>query len=213
MNKPLTRRRALAGGLALAAALYRIPGLYAEQLASTPALTEGPFYPDPLPLDRDNDLVIVSNALTPADGQVTHLSGRVLGPDGRAVRGAVVEIWQVDGHGCYLHSGDGSGKQRDPKFQGFGRFETAASGEYRFRTIKPVPYPGRPPHIHVKVKRGERELLTTQIFVKGHPLNRQDFVLADAGAREALLMADFAALPGSKAGELAARFDIRLPRA
>src|SRR5205823_7986622 len=125
------------------------------QLARTPPLTEGPFYPDRLPLDTDNDLIIVSNAITPAVGEITHLTGRVLGLDGVPVRGAVVEIWQVDSKGVYIHSADSGHRQRDTHFQGFGRCPTGAKGEYAFRTIKPVPYTGRTPHIHVKVKQGE----------------------------------------------------------
>jgi len=128
------------------------------------------------------------------------------------LRNMTVEIWQVDNHGAYLHSRTNNGSRRDQNFQGFGRFETSSSGEYRFRTIKPVPYPGRTPHIHVKVKRGDREALTTQCYIKGHPQNDRDGVLRGIGdprARESVIV-DFAPLPGSRAGELAARFDIVL---
>src|SRR5439155_9219024 len=116
------------------------------ELARTPRLTEGPFYPDRLPLDTDNDLVIVSNAVTPALGEVTHLTGRLLSQAGEPIRDAVVEIWQVDAKGVYLHTADSGRRQRDANFQGFGRFTTGSTGAYRFRTIKPVPYPGRTPH-------------------------------------------------------------------
>src|SRR5438445_9912814 len=102
----LTRRGLLRGGLALGAAAFFIPGVFAEELARTPRLTEGPFYPDRLPLDRDNDLVIVNNSITPAVGEITHLTGRVLGSSGDPLRDVVVEIWQVDGRGVYLHSAD-----------------------------------------------------------------------------------------------------------
>jgi protocatechuate 3,4-dioxygenase, beta subunit len=211
-QRVLTRRGLLRGGLTLGSLALSAPGVFAEQLAGTPRLTEGPFYPDRLPLDTDNDLIIVNSALTPAVGEITHLTGRVLGPSGSPVRGAVVEIWQVDSKGVYIHSADSGRRQRDTNFQGFGRFETGSTGEYRFRTIKPVPYTGRTPHIHVKVKQGDRELLTTQIFVNGHPQNRGDMVLGgvrDAVDREMVLV-DFKPVPGSKLGELAARFDIVL---
>jgi protocatechuate 3,4-dioxygenase beta subunit len=208
----LTRRGLLRGGLALGAlALFR-PGVFAEELARTPRLTEGPFYPDKLPLDTDNDLLIVNNSITPAVGEVTHLTGRVLSPSGAPVRDAVVEIWQVDNKGVYLHSADSGHRQRDANFQGFGRCTTGGKGEYYFRTIKPVPYPGRTPHIHVKVKRGSRELLTTQIFVYGHPQNGGDGVLhglRDPFDRE-LVLVDFKPIKESKIGELAAKFDIVL---
>jgi len=206
----LTRRGLLRGGIALGTLALTAPGLLAEQLARTPPLTEGPFYPDRLPLDQDNDLIVVSGHATPAAGEITQLSGRVLSMSGAPIRSAVVEIWQVDNQGVYLNTADSGHRQRDTNFQGFGRFETASTGEYRFRTIKPVPYTGRTPHIHVKVKKGGRELLTTQIFINGHPQNRTDMVLRgirDPLDRE-LVLVDFKPIPASKLGELAARFDI-----
>jgi protocatechuate 3,4-dioxygenase beta subunit len=189
------------------------PGDFAEQLTRTPRQTEGPFYPDKLPLDTDNDLLIVNDALTPAVGEVTHLGGRILDAGGNPVRNAVVEIWQVDNQGAYLHSrGEPRGVRRDAAFQGFGRFLTGSTGEYYFRTIKPVPYPGRTRHIHFKIKRRGKELLTTQCYVKGEPLNDRDGILRsirDPKARDSVLV-DFAPMKDSKAGELAARFDIVL---
>jgi len=159
MDRHTSRRHLLrVGGLALSA--WYVPGAFAQALIETPRQTEGPFYPDHLPLDRDNDLIVVGQSTTPAVGEVTHLSGRVLSRAGAPLRGVTVEIWQVDSRGVYLHSASGNTQAgRDPNFQGFGQFETGSSGEYRFRTIKPVAYPGRTPHIHVQVKRGGRELL------------------------------------------------------
>jgi len=208
----LTRRGWLRGGLTLGSVALFAPGAFAEQLARTPRLTEGPFYPNRLPLDTDNDLLIVNNAITPAVGEVTHLSGRVLSAAGEPLRGAVVEIWQVDNRGVYLHTADSGRRQRDTNFQGFGRCAVNRAGEYRFRTIKPVPYTGRTPHIHVKVKKGNRELLTTQIFVNGHPQNRRDMVfggIRDPLDRE-LVLVDFQPIKESKIGELSAHFDIVL---
>jgi len=211
------RRRFLRGIVLGSAAFFTTPGLFAEELARTPAMTEGPFYPDRLPLDTDNDLIILGNSLTPAIGEITHLTGRVLDSSGSPVRDAVVEIWQCDGRGVYLHSADSgpAAQRRDANFQGFGRFTTAANGEYRFRTIKPVQYPGRPaPHIHFKVKKGDRELLTTQLMIRGHEGNLRDGVFSaarDLIERE-LLMTDFKAIPDSKTGEFAARFDIIVGR-
>src|SRR4051794_18169320 len=210
----LTRRALLRGSLALGATAFLPAGVFAEELARTPRLTEGPFYPDKLPLDTDNDLVIVNNSATPALGEVTHLTGRVLSPAGEPVRDVVVEIWQVDNKGVYLHSADSGRRQRDANFQGFGRFTTAGTGEYRFRAIKPVTYPGRCPHIHVKVKKGDRELLTTQIFIAGHPQNARDGVFRGAGGliEKELVQTEFKPVPNSKIGELAAKFDIILGR-
>src|SRR3954468_22013266 len=102
----LSRRNLLRGGLALGVAALFTPGVFAEELARTPSLTEGPFYPDKLPLDQDNDLLIINNNITPAVGEITHLTGRVLGPTGTPVRGATVKIWQCDANQVYLHSAD-----------------------------------------------------------------------------------------------------------
>lgn len=184
---------------------------FAEALTRTPQQTEGPFYPDKLPLDTDNDLLIINKNITAALGTITHLSGRVLDARGEPVTGAVVEIWQVDNNGAYLHSQDGNAR-RDANFQGYGRFETGKSGDYRFRTVKPVPYPGRTPHIHLKVSKGERELLTTQVYVQGHPQNERDGVLRgirDAKQRASVIV-PFVPIANSKIGEVTAHFDIVL---
>ena len=219
MSQYLSRRsrRGFLGTMAAGAAFFTTKGLFAEELATTPSRTEGPFYPDRLPLDTDNDLILIKDHITPAVGEITHLTGRVLTASGSPVKDVTIEIWQCDANEVYLHTGDSESKkdQQDKNFQGFGRFTTASTGEYRFRTIKPVPYPGRPaPHIHFKVKRGDRELLTSQINIAGHPGNKVDgVVLGGIGMfdRE-LLMAEFKPIKGSKIGELAAHFDIILGR-
>jgi protocatechuate 3,4-dioxygenase beta subunit len=209
-----TSRRLFLSTLSLGAAAFTVPGLFADELerVRTPAQTEGPFYPNKLPLDTDNDLLIVNDSITPAIGDVTHLSGRILDAKGEPVRNALVEIWQVDAKAVYLHTADSGHKKRDENFQGFGRFLTGSSGEYYFRTIKPVPYPGRTPHIHFKVKKGGKELLTTQCYVKGEAGNERDGILRgirDAKARESVIV-DFAPMKGSRIGELTARFDVVL---
>ena len=205
------RRRRFLMQLGLGAAFFSVPGAFAAELLRTPAQTEGPFYPDHLPLDTDNDLLIVNNSITPAVGEVTYLSGRILDARGEPVRNAAVEIWQADALGVYINTRDTHAK-RDANFQGFGRFLTGSTGEYLFRTIKPVPYPGRTPHIHFKVKRGGKELLTTQCYIKGFPQNEKDFVwkaIPDAKGRDAVSV-DFTPMKGARAGELAAKFDIVL---
>ena len=208
----LLDRRGFLGGVALGAVLFTVRGAFADELVRTPRQTEGPFYPNKLPLDTDNDLLIVNDAVTPAVGAVTHLGGRVLDAKGEPVRNALVEIWQVDNHGSYIHSRSANRGKLDGNFQGYGRFLTGSTGEYYFRTIKPVPYPGRTPHIHFKIRRGEKELLTTQCYVKGEPGNERDGIyrgLRDPKARDAVTVA-FAPLEGSRLGELAARFDVVL---
>jgi len=206
------RRRFLVGALAGSAPLFTVPGAFAELLVRTPPQTEGPFYPDKLPLDRDNDLIVVGDSLTPAVGEITQLHGRVTDVKGAAVVGALVEIWQVDNNGAYLHSRDPRVGLRDGNFQGYGKFETGGDGGYRFRTIKPVPYPGRAPHIHMAVSvKGER-VLTTQCYVSGHEGNARDGILQRIGneAARASVLVDFAPVEGSEIGELSARFDVVL---
>jgi protocatechuate 3,4-dioxygenase beta subunit len=145
-------------------------------------------------------------------GEVTHLTGKILDASGNPIRNALVEIWQVDGHGVYIHTQDSRRPSRDTNFQGFGRFLTGSTGEYYFRTIKPVPYPGRTPHIHFKIRKAGKELLTTQCYVKGEPKNTQDFIymdISDPKARSSVTI-DFTPIKDSRIGELAAQFDIVL---
>ncbi len=206
-------RRRFVRQLGLGAALFIVPGLFAEELSrKTPRVEEGPFYPPKLPLDTDNDLIIVNDSLTPAVGQIAHVSGRLMDTKGDPIRNATIELWEADNRGVYL--ADGRNRDRfDAHFQGFGRFLTGSSGEYYFRTIKPTPYSGRPaPHIHFKIKMKGREPFTTQLFVKGFPGNPQDRIwrrIGNEAARD-LVTVDFAPVSGSSVGELAARFDIVL---
>lgn len=187
-------------------------GAYADELVRTPAQTEGPFYPDKMPLDVDNDLIIIKPGTNPAIGKITSLNGRVLDLKGEPIKGLTIEIWQVDNNGVYLHSGSGNREHRDRYFQGFGRFETGSDGRYAFRTVKPVPYPGRTPHIHVKVLKGDRELLCTQCFVKGEPQNARDGVLLGIQdpRQRASVIVPFEPVRGSRLGELEAKWDIVL---
>lgn len=208
----ISDRRTFLSRMGLASALFTVRGAFADELALTPAQTAGPFYPDKLPLDTDNDLLIVSDSITPAAGKVTHLSGRILDSRGDPIRNALVEIWQVDNNGAYIHSRSGNRDKRDVNFQGFGRFETGSAGEYRFRTIKPVPYPGRTPHIHFAIQAPKRAKFITQCYVEGEPGNATDGVLRgirDQRARSSVIV-PFAPLEGSRIGELAARFDVVL---
>lgn len=212
-DSPFTPRRSFLRRSAFgAAALLTTPGLFAEQLMRTAALMEGPFYPDRMPLDTDNDLLVINDSLTPAVGEVTYLSGRVLRESGSPLRNALVEIWQTDNSGAYIHSGSSNADKRDRNFQGYGRFLTDSEGRYFFRTIKPVRYPGRAPHIHVAISQGGKRVLTTQLLIAGEPDNENDGVfrrLADAKARQTVLT-EFKPLPDSKLGELTANWDIVL---
>ncbi len=204
--KPTRRHFIQTAGLS--AAFFATPGAFAEALVQTPKVGFGPFYPDHLPLDTDNDLILINDGTTPAIGEVSYVSGRVLGPDGEPIRNAVVEIWQADASGTYIHSQSGGDKAKaDKNFQGYGRFLTGSSGEYLFRTLKPIGYPGRCPHIHYAVGVKGREKWTTELQIKDHPLNAADVVTRSVKNPEALC-AEFTPLPGAKAGELAAKFDL-----
>ncbi len=213
-HKPIYTRRDFLGSAAWtltagAAALY-VPGVFAQQLQQTPRQTEGPYYPNKLPLDTDNDLLILNDNITPGVGEVTHLTGRVLDAKGQPVRNAVVEIWQCDNNGAYLHTADPNHAKLDKNFQGFGRFVTGSTGEYYFRTIKPVPYPGRTPHIHYIVKQGDKRMLTTQLYIKGHPGNPKDGIWKGLGQKADLVTTEFKPIKESKIGELAAHFELVL---
>jgi protocatechuate 3,4-dioxygenase, beta subunit len=204
----MASRREFLQNAVLFAALTSSPRLLAAELAKTPRSTEGPFYPDKLPLDTDNDLLIISNNLDSALGTVSHVTGRVLGVDGAPLRNCLVEIWQCDQQGAYLHSKSSNAEKRDRNFQGYGRFSTDAQGRYYFRTIKPVAYPGRTPHIHFAVSRGRERLLTTQLYVQDDPGNGRDGIYQSLGAVKDLVTAAFTPLKNSKIGELEASFEM-----
>jgi len=194
------------------ATLALLPKAVLAALIPTPRQSLGPFYPDELPLDSDNDLVRVEGREGIAKGEIADLSGRVLDADGQPIAGALVEIWQCDANGRYRHPRDDRRVPLDPNFQGYGRSTTDADGRYRFRTIKPVPYPGRAPHIHFAVSAPGREPLVTQMYVRGAPENRRDWLLngvRDAAAREALIVA-FVPSADDPVAALKAQFDLVL---
>jgi protocatechuate 3,4-dioxygenase beta subunit len=203
---PDARRRQLIFGLS--GLLLSSHGL-AARLAPTPAQGAGPFYPLEPPLDDDNDLTRVRGAAAPAQGRITDLQGRILDLDGRPIRNARVEIWQCDARGRYHHPHD-QGPPPDPGYQGFGHSVTDAEGRYRFRTIRPVPYPGRTPHIHYAVFAPGQPAFTTQLYVAGEPRNDADFLYRSIPVEQrGRVLAEFAPARGGRA-ELAARFDLVL---
>ena len=208
MNLPNLPRRSFISTLPF----FVTPGLMAEALTLTPKQTEGPFYPDKMPLDTDNDLIIINDSLTPAVGRVAYLTGKVTDIKGNPIRNALVEIWQVDNNGIYIHSRGGKREKLDSNFQGYGKFLSDSKGNYSFRTLKPSPYSGRTPHIHMAVSAKGKRKLTTQCYVKGEPRNKKDFILKrvkDSNARNSLIV-PFNPLPSSKLGEVKAQFDIVL---
>jgi protocatechuate 3,4-dioxygenase, beta subunit len=206
-------RRTFLSVIALGGTAFTTRGAFADALAQTPRVQEGPYYPNKLPLDTDNDLLVINDGITPAVGEITHLSGRILDSQGDPIRGAIVEIWQCDRDGTYLKPHVDNGDKYDTNFQGFGRFLTGLKGEYYFRTIKPVPYSGRPAaHIHFKIHRNNKAVLTTECYVKGYANNEKDNIYRKATATEAgkRLVVDFVPVKESKIGELAATFDVVL---
>ncbi|MDB5741864.1 MAG: dioxygenase family protein [Polaromonas sp.] len=207
IHPPATRRRILTAGASILAVTTAPAWLsparaQARRLQPTPSQTEGPFYPVALPADSDFDLLRNGSA-SYQRGQPAWVEGTVVDTAGAPVSGAVVEIWQCDQAGHYHHPGDGG--RADPAFQGFGRVTVGPDGRYRFRTLRPVAYSGRTPHIHVKVRLASRELLTTQLYVAGDAGNERDFLWGGLNeASRAALTVPFT--PG--AGGLLARFPL-----
>lgn len=156
----------------------------------TPSQAEGPYYPLQKPDDRDSDLTRVPGGAAQPAGQRLWLQGRVYDRNGQPMAGVLVEIWQTDDQGIYLHPGDANTARRDPNFQFYGEALTAADGSYSFLTIVPGEYEPRPRHIHVKIKRDGRELLTTQFYFPDDLAASADDIFASAGdAANALLVA------------------------
>ena len=188
-TKSRLRRKLLAvAGLASAAPLLT----WAETLLPTPRQTAGPFYPEQLPLDDDNDLTQVAGRNGRAKGQTTDLSGRIIDTNGQPLTRVRIEIWQCDAHGRYHHPRDNRPVPLDENFQGHGHTITDAEGNYRFRTILPVMYPGRTPHIHTAVFPSGRNPFVTQIYIKDEPHNTQDFLFNRIPTeRRSLVVAEF----------------------
>jgi protocatechuate 3,4-dioxygenase, beta subunit len=200
------RRRLLIGGSAV---LLSLPLAAAPRLR-TPEQALGPFYPVTPPLHKDNDLTRVSGRSERAAGRITDLVGRVMDVDGRPLVGARVEIWQCDANGRYRHPRDRQPVAPDANFQGAGHALTDAEGRYRFRTIRPVSYPGRTPHIHAAVFPGDGAPFVTQIYVAGEPANERDMLFRRVPpALRPLLLADFRPVDDPVA-ELHAVFDFVL---
>ncbi|QBX38087.1 intradiol ring-cleavage dioxygenase [Brevundimonas sp. S30B] len=218
-------RRRLIGNLGGALTILAAPALARAQdippiRPATVFQPEGPFYPyDDMPSDQDADLVRVAGLDAQAQGQVTHLTGVVHGQLGEPVGSALVEIWQCDHTGRYLHRDDPNrDRPRDPGFQGYGRTLTDQGGAFRFRTLKPVPYSSpspwgpihRAPHIHVAVStRGVRRL-TTQLYVAGDPGNETDFALllmASPVQRQGIIR-PYVPRNDIESGALAAHYDL-----
>ncbi|WP_201833666.1 protocatechuate 3,4-dioxygenase [Microvirga zambiensis] len=206
----LDRRSLLIRTAILSVSAITPRALFAAALVPTPGQTEGPFYPVEFPPDMDSDLVRVTGQAAQALGQVIHVSGRVLDTRGQPKPGSVVEIWQCDANGIYRHPRAGGQGRIDHAFQGYGRTQVDEQGLYRFRTIRPVPYPGRTPHIHFAVHVPGQGRLVTQMYIEGEPLNARDGVLnriRDPLARNSVIV-PLASGQLSEPGALQGHFDI-----
>jgi protocatechuate 3,4-dioxygenase beta subunit len=181
------RRQCLSGAVAVIAA----PALASSRRMLQP-MTEGPFYPPRAWRDRWPDWDADLTRVQQADGRLRQARGDLLGLElvvadtqGRLVDGAEVEIWQCDALAQYRHP---SVAQRDggfdPGFQGLGAARADGQGRLRFRTIRPVPYPGRTPHIHVKLRHPGFGDLTSQLFVAGDAGNARDFLWRSLSAAD-----------------------------
>jgi protocatechuate 3,4-dioxygenase, beta subunit len=175
----LARRHALT---ALAATpLVPLAGALAQPrpAAATPAQTLGPFYPRSAaerPKDIDPDLIIVEGDRVVTQGVPLYLTGRVLRRDARPLAQALVEIWQCDARSVYHHPDGGDQAHGDPAFQGYGQTRTDETGAFHFRTIKPVPYPGRTAHIHMRIQTADDGSLATQLYLPAEPGNERDVI-------------------------------------
>jgi len=205
----LDRRKFFAAAMGAGGLFFTEKGLFAQALTLTPSTTEGPYYPDRLPLDRDNDLLVINNAITPGVGTIAWLSGRVLDRTGSPVRNAIVEIWQADNLGSYIHTNGAQNGRRDSNFQGYGTFETASDGQYLFRTIKPGLYTGRVRHVHAKITLPGGRSLTTQLFIDGEaPTSDNVLGAISNAAQRASVIRPWTAIPGSAVGALAVNWDV-----
>jgi protocatechuate 3,4-dioxygenase beta subunit len=193
------KRRTLLKGLVLFSAAIAAPA-HAVVRAATPRQPAGPFYPAELPLDDDNDLVHVAGQPGTARGDVCDLGGRLLDRNGNAIVDTRIEIWQCDSNGRYRHPRDPATAPIDPAFQGFGHAVSDASGAFRFRTIRPVAYPGRTPHIHVAVRPRGAAPFVTQLYVADEAGNADDFLYRRIPTeRRSLVTADFSRRPDPNA--------------
>lgn len=191
MKQPI-RRMLLKVLASLPVALWLPISNAQRKLLATPPQPEGPFYPREFPVEIDADLLHYSGAT--ADGTPLELTGRVLRSDGAPLANAEVEIWQCDADGQYRYDA-ASMRAADPGFQGFGKTATDSAGKYRFVTIRPVPYAGRPPHIHIRIKHDGSELLTTQMYIKGDGAEKDPFVSRLPGAARKMVFAELTRTP------------------
>ena len=148
----------------------------------TPPQTEGPFYPDQEQSELDADLTLINDQSIRAQGEQVIVQVQITDANGNAIPQAMIDVWQACASGRYKHTEDTSTAALDPNFQYWARLYSNEKGFLQFRTIVPGSYPAsgdwdRPPHIHFQISIQEEEILTTQMYFKGNPLNDIDRIL------------------------------------
>jgi protocatechuate 3,4-dioxygenase beta subunit len=189
------------------------PYLYPDYRSTAARAPSRPLLPLPEELHGLAAPVFGDDTVAPADSDLTSghageplgeriiVTGRVLDDDGRPIRNALLEVWQANAAGRYLHEVDQHPAPLDPNFTGAGRALTDDEGRYRFTTVKPGAYPWknhanawRPAHIHFSVfGRAFTQRLVTQMYFPGDPLFAYDPIfhsVRDPKARD-LLVARF----------------------
>jgi protocatechuate 3,4-dioxygenase, beta subunit len=178
--------------------VLRSPRLPLWSLQQSLSEVTGPVFGHGMLGPHDNDLLLNARVDRDPIGERIIVHGRVIDEDERPVPGALVEVWQANAGGRYRHVNDRYVAALDPNFAGLGRTISDGDGWYRFRTIRPGPYPWRnrvndwrPAHIHVSIfGRAFVQRLITQLYFEGDPLLRHDAiynVIPDAGARDRLI--------------------------
>ncbi|MFO1072866.1 MAG: protocatechuate 3,4-dioxygenase subunit beta [Geminicoccaceae bacterium] len=158
----------------------------------------GPVFGQGMLNPLDNDLLLNGRVDQDPVGERIIVHGRVLDESGRPVEGALLEVWQANAGGRYRHVNDRYVAALDPNFAGCGRVLSDEDGWYRFRTIKPGPYPWRnrlndwrPAHIHFSIfGHSFVTRLITQLYFEGDPLLAHCPIyrsIPDLGARERLV--------------------------
>jgi protocatechuate 3,4-dioxygenase beta subunit len=181
----LRRRQAIFALSALGVA--PLAGAQAGARRATPSQSLGPFYPrnaGERPQQTDADLLTFDGDRLLSRGVPLYLTGRTLDRRGNPIAQAEVEIWQCDANAVYHHPAGGAESERDPHFQGYGRALTEADGRFHFRTIRPVPYPGRTPHIHLRIAPRSGGVLATQLYLPDEPGNARDFLFRQLSGDE-----------------------------
>ena len=188
-----SRRRLTLAGIG-ALSLLAAPALASSRRSVAPT-TDGPFYPARAwreqwsDWDADLSRVQRGGSTALARGEHLGLELQLADTQGRIVDGAEVEIWQCDALAVYHHpSVQRIAGRHDEAFQGFGASRSGTDGRIRFRTIKPVPYPGRTPHIHFKLRHATFGEITSQLFIAGDPGNARDFLWRSLDAADRAML-------------------------